>query len=435
MTLEESRSDPTAGGGQPRTPNILIVATDFSGHISSIAGRWPGVGIPRVSSITDLVHTRNHDLVEGMLAFAAEAGSIDQGVGVQILGADGWDEAVATVGATSAGAQWCFVPALPDPVRPTAAAVANGRDIATTVETALEAFGAAGPLAWATVHYGADGSGRYKSMVGTSGRDTFLSAVEAAVVSEGVCPWDEDLGEEPRAVDITAFGDGIQIAASHAGVASCQLLAIPASPAGDAGCLAIWSETVGLLDRPDQRLLTHRVMAALTLAFQIESGLQNERWLATRDGLTGLWNRQAFFAQLKTGAAAENCSVVCIDVDDFRAINDWHGHGAGDDLLIELATRLRQVIRPGDIVARVSADEFAVLCQDAGVAEAATAIGQRVLDVCREPFSVGGGQVDVDITVGIAVAAPERTGNKLFDAAERTMLEAKEVARGAVALA
>ena len=97
--------------------------------------------------------------------------------------------------------------------------------------------------------------------------------------------------------------------------------------------------------------------------------------------------------------------------------------------------RLRDVIRPGDVVARVSADEFAVLCQDAGPTDAAAAIGCRVIAACDDPFSVGGGKVDVSVTVGISVAAPKRSGTKLFDAVNRTVLEAKGQARGAFALA
>ena len=86
---------------------------------------------------------------------------------------------------------------------------------------AFSAFAAAGLLTWATVHYGADASGRYESVVGAAGRDTFLRAVEAAVGAEESTPWDDELQEDSHIVDISSFGDGIQIAASHAGISTC----------------------------------------------------------------------------------------------------------------------------------------------------------------------------------------------------------------------
>ena len=82
MTAEEPRSDPVHGQNQPRTSNILIVATDLSGLIVLVANHWPGVGIPQLSAVADLAHSRNHDLVDAMLEYAADSGLIDQGVGV-----------------------------------------------------------------------------------------------------------------------------------------------------------------------------------------------------------------------------------------------------------------------------------------------------------------------------------------------------------------
>ncbi len=407
-----------------------MVTTDASGLITDLSGRWPGSGVTASRTITELVHDRNHDLLERVMGWVAGGGAVDRGVGVQVRGRDGWNEATVTAEPAGAGdVQWCFSPVLADPMRATVAAVTEDRDITALLDVALEAFADPGNAAWATVHFGLDGHDRYRQVVATTGLDTFRRAIEAAAAADEPQPWDAELPDEATDVELMAFGDGIKLAGPHAGIGSCQLLAIPAANGGDAACLAVWCETPGQLQRPELVLLVRRVAAAVTLTFQIESGRDALRKLATRDALTGLWNRPSFFAHLNSAAAKRDCAVACIDIRDFRAINDWHGYGAGDEVLVGMAQRLRQLMRPGDIVARVSADEFAVLCVDVRDEQAAATIAERLLHVCDEPFTVAGAKAVVDVSVGMAMATPERHGPRLFDAAEGALTEVKEEGR------
>lgn len=144
-----------------------------------------------------------------------------------------------------------------------------------------------------------------------------------------------------------------------------------------------------------------RVTSAVSLAFHVERARESHRTLATRDGLTGLWNRQAFFAQLEASRPHRHVAVLCADLDDFRTVNEGPGYAAGDDLLVEVANRFSQAVRPGDTLARVSADEFAVLCSDVPTEGAVAAIAERVLGICDQSFMIAGTPTDFTLSVGL----------------------------------
>ncbi len=438
MSLQDAQVSHALDEDGAVTHGVGLITTDAAGSITHVSGAWLGEPVHRAESVTDLVHERNHDLLDRIMASVGAGIALERAVGVQVRSETGWDEAVVTavpVTDGTAAMQWCFMPVLPDPLRATVAAVAAGRDVSAVLDAALAAFADAGPDVWATVHFARGKGDQYRSVVSTTGRDTFRRAVEAAVAGDRTCPWDGELGEEPEPLQLDGFGDGIKLAAPHAGIGSCQLVPIPSAGVSDAACLGLWSETAAQLDSPERSLLIRRVTSAVTLAFQIEENRESQRKLATRDGLTGLWNRPAFFAQIKAEQTATDCAVLCIDIDDFRGINDWYGSAVGDEILVEMAHRLGEIMRPGDLVSRVSGDEFAVFCHEVPGPDAATAIADRVLAACESLFAAGGEETDVHVSVGIAQAAPERSGAALFDAAERAMLEAKDQARGNYLLA
>ncbi len=112
---------------------------------------------------------------------------------------------------------------------------------------------------------------------------------------------------------------------------------------------------------------------------------------------------------------------MLLDLDDFKTVNDSLGHAAGDRLLALAADRLRGVLRPTDTPARLGGDEFAVLLEDADV-EAAAAVADRIIEAFREPFDVGGREVFVSTTIGIAPAtAGERNAEALVRDADAAM--------------
>jgi diguanylate cyclase (GGDEF)-like protein/PAS domain S-box-containing protein len=155
---------------------------------------------------------------------------------------------------------------------------------------------------------------------------------------------------------------------------------------------------------------------------------------AVHDALTGLPNRvlvaerleQALARSAQTGSEV---AVLFVDIDRFKLINDSRGHAAGDELLVTVAERLRQVVRNNDVVARFGGDEFVVVCEDQTAAFQASLIAARITDVLREPVLVDGQEVFLSASVGIAVADGAGSPDSLLRDADAAMYRAKENGR------
>lgn len=152
---------------------------------------------------------------------------------------------------------------------------------------------------------------------------------------------------------------------------------------------------------------------------------------ANHDELTGCLNRSGFSRALEgvlNGRRANEASfaLLYIDLNGFKRVNDVLGHAAGDDVLAQVAERLKGVIRTGDEVARLGGDEFVVISRGADDATAAQ-VGQRVLDaICQEPFLTAGEAALIGAGVGIALyPAHGRTTEELLSAADEALYAAK----------
>jgi diguanylate cyclase (GGDEF)-like protein len=135
--------------------------------------------------------------------------------------------------------------------------------------------------------------------------------------------------------------------------------------------------------------------------------LETVRHQATHDALTGLPNRALFLDRLgevlASTAPDQHVGVLFCDLDRFKSVNDSLGHAAGDELLRQVAARLRAAIRPGDLVGRLSGDEFAVLLPALARPGDADRVVDRVLGCFDEPFRLEGTDVAVGTSVGVAV--------------------------------
>lgn len=165
-----------------------------------------------------------------------------------------------------------------------------------------------------------------------------------------------------------------------------------------------------------------------------------EKQLALRafyDPLTGLPNRPHFmeslarcFEKLRRNPGVR-FAIMFLDLDRFKYVNDHWGHGAGDDLLVQLGQRLRSCVRPNDTVARMGGDEFTVLLEDLDDPAEATEVADRILDALRIPFRVGGCEMTASVSIGIAYSAGEPGGaDGLLRAADAAMYQAKVAGKG-----
>ena len=163
------------------------------------------------------------------------------------------------------------------------------------------------------------------------------------------------------------------------------------------------------------------------------------RHAATHDPLTGVANRDLFLdaAHRALARLARNdacVGVLFVDLDGFKTINDGRGHLVGDRVLATQAHRLRQAVRPADLLARVGGDEFAVLCQDIHDPHHLAAIATRVAEPLAAPVPIGhDGAVTVPASVGGAVArSPHTSALRLLDLADGAMYRAKRSGAGPV---
>jgi diguanylate cyclase (GGDEF)-like protein len=153
------------------------------------------------------------------------------------------------------------------------------------------------------------------------------------------------------------------------------------------------------------------------------------RYQAYHDALTGLPNRLLFADQVRQALVSDRPhqapAVLFLDLDDFKTINDSLGHGAGDELLVAVAHRLRSHVRPGDIVARLGGDEFAVLLDRTDV-DAAERAAQRLVRALRSPFVLSGHEMSIHASIGIAGHYGAATADELLRNADVAMYSAKD---------
>ncbi len=153
---------------------------------------------------------------------------------------------------------------------------------------------------------------------------------------------------------------------------------------------------------------------------------------AFHDSLTGLATRDLFVDRLQhalTGATRSRTpvTVLVLDIDDFKTVNDSFGHGVGDLMLTMVAQRLRASLRPGETISRLGGDEFAVLLSDPASARDASGVAARIVEVLRKPISWDAHTLFATASVGVATSGPKlRTVEDLMNAADTAMYRAKK---------
>jgi len=157
--------------------------------------------------------------------------------------------------------------------------------------------------------------------------------------------------------------------------------------------------------------------------------------LAVYDPLTGLPNRRLLMERLEQALTefshGRPATLLFLDLDGFKALNDSFGHEAGDQVLLHVAGQLTAATRADDTVARLGGDEFVVLCEDATI-DAAAVVAARIADALRVPVTLAGQPVTVTASIGIASATAGHNAFELLREADAAMYRAKNLGRNQV---
>ena len=162
--------------------------------------------------------------------------------------------------------------------------------------------------------------------------------------------------------------------------------------------------------------------------------------MAITDALTGLHNRrymETHLATLTEQAAAKRkpLTLMMLDIDYFKSINDTHGHDAGDDVLREFAVRIRKSIRGIDLACRLGGEEFVVVMPETDISIAAMVAERLRRSIANDPFAIEGGGKKVDVTISIGLAGlegPNESARELLKRADQALYQAKRDGRNRV---
>ncbi len=203
------------------------------------------------------------------------------------------------------------------------------------------------------------------------------------------------------------------------------------------GALDLYRDTAGALDAATMAAAQTLadVAAAYVLNARARTDLQDSsdrsRELALHDALTGLPNRSLFLerldhALLRASRSSMMVAVLFADLDQFKRVNDLYGHSVGDELLVAVARRLTAALRPGDTLARLSGDEFVILCEDVEEPGPAHAIARRIGAMLTPRFRLSTATVEMTASIGIAFSGRgDYEAEQVLHDADTAMYQAK----------
>lgn len=231
----------------------------------------------------------------------------------------------------------------------------------------------------------------------------------------GPCVLAYQTGEVVSVPDLLAEGRFPEFSAAAAGAGLAAVFTFPLRhDDGRLGALDLYRDTPGPLDPQDMEAA--QTLADVAAAYLLNAQFrQDAREAADRlrastlhDALTGLPNRVLLQQRLAHAAdrarrTHSDAAVLFADLDGFKQVNDTYGHLVGDELLIAVAARLSALLRPGDTLARVSGDEFVILCEDLQAASDIEDLAIRIDNAFGTPFVVNDGVANVEISISASV--------------------------------
>jgi diguanylate cyclase (GGDEF)-like protein len=208
--------------------------------------------------------------------------------------------------------------------------------------------------------------------------------------------------------------------------------------------LLVGRDVVGVLEfftervlEPDAELidLMAKVGTELGRVVERQQAAEQLQHQATHDSLTGLPNRVLIRDELRRALsraarrADGGAAVFFVDLDGFKSVNDTLGHAAGDRILCDVADRLGRIVRPHELLGRLSGDEFVIVCETLASEQPIARIAERIGEELREPFSLDGELFQISASVGVTVGEPGKQPEELIAEADAAMYRAKQLGK------
>jgi diguanylate cyclase (GGDEF)-like protein/PAS domain S-box-containing protein len=198
-----------------------------------------------------------------------------------------------------------------------------------------------------------------------------------------------------------------------------------------------WAQVLVTRIHEHDRYVTLLAFDDVTAEIEAKERLEHA---ALHDTLTGLPNRRLLTDRLEQAlnrSRRSGCvtAVLFLDLDRVKQINDTHGHAVGDSLLEAIAQRLLACVRDQDTVARIGGDEFLIVCEGVGDPVDVRMLADRVLRDISAPLWIGGIELTVTASIGMATSTGDATGDELVRAADMAMYEAKSAGRDRLVVA
>jgi diguanylate cyclase (GGDEF)-like protein len=276
-------------------------------------------------------------------------------------------------------------------------------------------------------------NGDFPHVVSSGPHRPLNNAVRVLVESRNDRMWREAPPGEPIEMAVVRLPEIVRAAAELEQMAAVHIGRITID--GETEAVVLWFVTATKQSSLGRNSTAARrnILRLLNVAVEHHHSAQLLRASADQDALTGLTNREVFDRALSE-LESEQATLVFIDLDHFKDVNDTYGHHVGDQVLAEVANRMRTVCRPKDLIARLGGDEFAVLLTNVDRSEA-LGVAKRLLSAIGEPLPASFGPERISASVGVAHQFGALDPEELLEAADEAMNSGKRSGRDRVVIA
>ena len=245
-------------------------------------------------------------------------------------------------------------------------------------------------------------------------------------------PWKiaVETGKPFTALSLSDLDDETAAAAKDEGLACVSVIPVLSLDGVVVATLTLWTPP-GVPHAGGSAQVLDRIKDLVSAAVRLHQQIEGLKRSSNSDPLTGLANRRALHETF-AGPAEVESSILYLDLDGFKEVNDTYGHTTGDELLKIVARRIQSSIREQDLAVRLGGDEFAVLCRGCGPDEARH-LSERILETLRSPVMIAGSKLTVSGSIGVATA--RAIDEEMLQRADNALYQAKRAGRDTVRVA